>query len=206
MKKIVRGNDFTLRVPMRKIVDGEAQKFPLPACEEVAVNLVNAYRRRALSFVISAEDDSLIEARVESGQLSLGSYALEVKGRLFGSAWRSNEYEQIVLVDNNAEGDTSFEPQEGEDSVEMDTAVVVLPPTAELGNLIDGAQEAIKKADEAKAVADVAAGNANKAASDAAQATTDAATATARANAAAARCEGMSMDFDSATGEIVISQ
>ena len=206
MKKIVRGNDFTLRVPVRKIVGGEAQKFPLPACEEVAVNLVNAYRRRALSFVISAEDDSLIEARVESGQLSLGSYALEVKGRLFGSAWRSNEYEQIVLVDNNAEGDTSFEPQEGEDSVEMDTAVVVLPPTAELGNLIDGAQEAIKKADEAKAVADVAAGNANKAASDAAQATTDAASATARANAAAARCEGMNMDFDSATGEIVISQ
>ena len=118
MKKIVRGNDFTLRVPVRKIVGGEAQKFPLPACEEVAVNLVNAYRRRALSFVISAEDDSLIEARVESGQLSLGSYALEVKGRLFGSAWRSNEYEQIVLVDNNAEGDTSFEPQEGEESVE----------------------------------------------------------------------------------------
>ena len=59
---------------------------------------------------------------------------------------------------------------------------------------------------EAKAVADVAAGNANKAACDAAQATTAAATATARANAAAARCEGMSMDFDSATGEIVISQ
>ena len=206
MKKIVRGNDFTLRVPVRKIVGGEAQKFPLPACEEVAVNLVNAYHRRALSFVISAEDDSLIEARVESGQLSLGSYALEVKGRLFGSAWRSNEYEQIVLVDNNAEGDTSFEPQEGEDSVEMDTAVVVLPPTAELGNLIDGAQEAIKKADEAKAVEDVAAGNANKAASAASQATTDAATATARANAAAARCEGMSMDFDSESGEIVISQ
>ena len=44
MKKIVRGNDFTLRVPVRKIVGGEAEKFPLPACEEIEVNLVNAFR------------------------------------------------------------------------------------------------------------------------------------------------------------------
>lgn len=44
MKKIVRGNDFTLRVPVRRIVNGEKQRFPLPACEEIEVNLVNAFR------------------------------------------------------------------------------------------------------------------------------------------------------------------
>lgn len=28
MKKIVRGNDFTLRVPVRRIVNGEKESFP----------------------------------------------------------------------------------------------------------------------------------------------------------------------------------
>lgn len=144
MKKIVRGNDFTLRIPVRKIVGGQMEKFPLPACEEVEVNLVNAFRRRKLTFAISAEDDSLIEATVRSSEMALGSYALEVHGKLFGCSWRSNEYEQIMLVDNNAKGDTAFgEVIEGEDSVEMDTAIVVLPPSMELGKLIESAGEAI---------------------------------------------------------------
>lgn len=169
MKKIVRGNDFTLRVPVRKIVGGEAEKFPLPACEEVEVNLVNAFRRRRMAHTIGVEDDSLLEVRVQSSEMALGAYALEVKGKLFGCAWRSNEYEQIQLVDNNASGDTVFEPQEGEDSVEMDTAVVVLPPTVELGNLITGANEAIEKANVAT---DRATASADKAAADAEQRTT----------------------------------
>lgn len=176
MKKIVRGNDFTLRVPVRKIVGGEAEKFPLPACEEVEVNLVNAFRRRKMTHTIGVEDDSLLEVRVHSSEMALGAYALEVKGKLFGCAWRSNEYEQIMLVDNNASGDTVFEPQEGEDSVEMDTAVVVLPPTVELGNLITGANEAIEKANVATEKANASAGKADKAAVKAEQRTTAAIT------------------------------
>ena len=61
MKKIVRGNDFTLRVPVRKIVNGEKERFPLPACEEIEVNLVNAFRRRRMAHTIGVEDDSLLE-------------------------------------------------------------------------------------------------------------------------------------------------
>lgn len=34
MKKIVKGNDFTLRIPVMKMVEGEAQAFPLPACTD----------------------------------------------------------------------------------------------------------------------------------------------------------------------------
>lgn len=222
MKKIVRGNDFTLRVPVRKIVGGEAEKFPLPACEEVEVNLVNAFRRRRMAHTIGVEDDSLLEVRVQSSEMALGAYALEVKGKLFGCSWRSNEYEQIQLVDNNASGDTVFEPQEGEDSVEMDTAVVVLPPTVELGNLITGAHEAIEKAnmatDRANASADKAAdaiakndkatadavAKANTAADNAVKAKADADTATDRANKAAERCEGISVEFDEERGSLVI--
>ena len=222
MKKIVRGNDFTLRVPVRKIVGGEAEKFPLPACEEVEVNLVNAFRRRRMAHTIGVEDDSLLEVRVQSTEMALGAYALEVRGKLFGCSWRSNEYEQIMLVDNNAQGDTVFEPQEGEDSVEMDTAVVVLPPTVELGNLITGASEAIEKANVAteranasadkaaaaiakndKATADAVA-KANTAADNAVKAKANADTATQRANTAAERCEGISVEFDEERGSLVI--
>lgn len=153
MKKIVRGNDFTLRIPVRKIVNGEKEIFPLPACEEIEVNLVNAFRRRRMAHTIGVEDDSLLEVSVHSSEMALGAYALEVKGKLFGRSWRSNEYEQIMLVDNNASGDTEFgETDEGEDSVEMDTAIVVLAPVTVVdGNfevLIDKAvSESEKKTD-----------------------------------------------------------
>lgn len=141
MKKIVRGNDFMLRVPVRRIVNGEKERFTLPACEEIEVNLVNAYRRRKMPHTIGVEDDSLLEVSVHSSEMALGAYALEVKGKLFGCSWRSNEYEQIMLVDNNASGDTEFgETDEGEDSVEMDTALVVLAPVT----VIDGNFEVLK--------------------------------------------------------------
>lgn len=197
MKKIVRGNDFTMRVPVRKIVGGEAEKFPLPACEEVEVNLVNAFRRRRMAHTIGVEDDSLLVVRVQSSEMALGAYALEVKGKLFGCSWRSNEYEQIMLVDNNAQGDTVFEPQEGEDSVEMDTAVVVLPPTVELGNLITGANEAIEKANVATERANASADKADKAAAEAKK-TADAAASEAKATADAAAAEAKKTANDAA--------
>lgn len=151
MKNIVRGNDFTLRIPVRKMVNGESFAFPLPGCTDVAVNVVNSYRRVSLTYSIDVKEDNVLLARVEGDRLACGVYALEVKGKLFGNDWRSNEYEQFGIVDNNAAGDTVFEPQEGEDSVEMDTAMVVLAPDVELTNLINGANEAIKKAEQTEA-------------------------------------------------------
>lgn len=149
MKKIVRGNDFTLRVPVMKIVDGERVAFPLPGCTDIKVNVVNQYRRIALSYTIDVSEDNVLLARVEGDKVAVGTYALEVKGKIFGNDWRSNEYEQFQIVDNNAAGDTVFEPQEGEDSVEMDTALVVLAPAVELGNLIKDAEETVADTKEA---------------------------------------------------------
>ena len=149
MKKIVRGNDFTLRIPVMKIVNGERVAFPLPGCTDIKVNVVNQYRRVALGYTIDVSADNVLLARVEGDRVAVGTYALEVKGKLFGNDWRSNEYEQFQLVDNNAAGDTVFEPHEGEDSVEMDTALVVLAPAAELGNLIKDAEETIADTKEA---------------------------------------------------------
>ena len=165
MKKIVRGNDFTLRIPVKKIVNGEQVAFPLPACTDIVVNIVNQYRRVALSYTIDTAEDNIINARVEGDAVSVGTYALEVRGKIFGNDWRSKEYEQFSIVDNNASGDTAFNGEliEGEDSVEMDTAMVILPPSVELSDLISDTNEALGKIDGAVSKTDEAVKKANDA-------------------------------------------
>lgn len=162
MKRIVRGNDFTMRIPVVKIVDGEKVAFPLPGCTDIVVRLCSAYRRLELAYTIDAKEDNVIVARVEGDRIPLGTYALEVRGKIFGNDWRSNEYEQVAIVDRNADADTELgETDEGENSVEMDTAVVVLPPDRELEALVKEAQaqnkamselsDAIKASEEGRA-------------------------------------------------------
>lgn len=162
MKRIVRGNDFTMRIPVVKIVDGEKVAFPLPGCTDIVVRLCSAYRRLELAHTIDAKEDNVIVARVEGDRIPLGTYALEVRGKIFGNDWRSNEYEQVAIVDRNADADTELgETDEGENSVEMDTAVVVLPPDRELEALVKEAQaqnkamselsDAIKASEEGRA-------------------------------------------------------
>lgn len=153
MKKIVRGNDFTLRIPVKKIVNGEQVAFPLPACTDIVVNIVNQYRRVNLAYSIDTAEDNIINARVEGDAVSVGTYALEVRGKIFGNDWRSKEYEQFQIVDNNASGDTAFNGEliEGEDSMEMNTALVILPPTVELTQLITDTNTALETAKQTDA-------------------------------------------------------
>lgn len=149
MKKIVKGNDFTLRIPVMKMVEGQAKAFPLPACTDVVVQVCNQFKRIPLAFEIDVKEDNVLLARVEGDKMSLGTYAIEVKGKIFGNDWRSNEYPQFAIVSNNADADTAFgETDEGDNSVEMDTAMVILPPTVELSDLIDKANETLKTSKE----------------------------------------------------------
>ena len=145
-----------MRIPVCKMEGGEPIPYPLPACTDIVVNLVNAFRRRPLSFTIDVANDNIILAKVEAN-LPCATYALEVKGKCLGNDWRSNEYEQIQIVDNNASADYNFsELQEGENSVDMNTAIIILAPTAELSGLIADtkatltqAEETIRKANDA---------------------------------------------------------
>lgn len=150
MKKIVKGNDFTLRIPVMKMVEGQAQAFPLPACTDVVVQVCNQFKRIPLAFEVDVKEDNVLLARVEGDKISLGTYAIEVKGKIFGNDWRSNEYPQFAIVSNNADADTEFgETDEGDNSVEMDTAMVILPPSVELSDLISDTNEALGKVDGA---------------------------------------------------------
>lgn len=145
MKKIVKGNDFALRIPVMKMVDGQAHAFPLPACTDVVVQVCNQFRRIPLAFEIDVKEDNVLLARVEGDKMSIGTYAIEVKGKIFGNDWRSNEYPQFSIVAKNADADTEFgTTDEGDNSVEMDTAMVILPPSVELSDLINKANDALK--------------------------------------------------------------
>lgn len=159
MKKIVRGNDFTLRIPVKKIVNGEQVSFPLTDCTDIAVHVVSKYKRTALPFSIDKESNDVLLADVDGTTLSLGTYALEVTGVLEGANWRSYEYEQFAIVDNNASSDTVFETTQpdGDTNIEgdngdnankgcmdvkiegfaVDTALVVLPPISARATIIE---------------------------------------------------------------------
>lgn len=54
MKKIVKGNDFTLRIPVMKMVEGQPQAFPLPACTDVVVQVCNLFKRIPLALEMYA--------------------------------------------------------------------------------------------------------------------------------------------------------
>lgn len=150
MKKIVKGNDFTLKIPVMKMVEGQGQSFPLPACTDIVVQVCNQFKRIPLAYDIDVKEDNVLLARVEGDKMSLGTYAIEVKGKIFGNDWRSNEYPQFAIVANNADADTEFcETDEGDNSVEMDTAMVILPPSVELSDLISDTNEALGKVDSA---------------------------------------------------------
>ena len=166
MKKIVKGNDFTLKIPVMKMVEGQAKAFPLPACTDVVVQVCNQFKRIPLVFEIDVKEDNVLLAKVEGDKMSLGTYAIEVKGKIFGNDWRSNEYPQFSIVANNADADTEFgETDEGDNSVEMDTAMVILPPTVELSDLISDTNEALGKVDGAISKTDEAVKKANDAVS-----------------------------------------
>lgn len=159
MKKIVRGNDFTLRIPVKKIVNGEQVSFPLSDCTDIAVHVVSKYKRTALPYTIDKESNDVLLADVDGTALSLGTYALEVTGVSEGANWRSYEYEQFAIVDNNASSDTIFEggTTEGDTNIEgdnggnankgcmdvkiegfaVDTALVVLPPVSARATIIE---------------------------------------------------------------------
>ena len=155
MKHITKGNDFTMRIPVVRIYNGERIPMPLPACTDIIVNICSPYRRISLAYSIDVAEDNVILAKVEGDQLYVGKYALEVKGKIGGVDWRSNEYEQIAIVDNNASADTSFiVTEEGEDSLLMDTAVAILAPDTGLYDKVLTAEEAREVAENARVEAE----------------------------------------------------
>lgn len=142
MKKIVKGNDFSLAIPMAR-VDGETREaLDLTQCTDIAVRLCSAYRRIVLEHSIEGADKATLVARVEGEQLSLGTYAIEVVGKVNGNDWRTYDCGAIQIVECNHDADSDLGDIIEGDRIEMDEASVVsaAPLFAPKGEWAEGTQ------------------------------------------------------------------
>lgn len=123
------------------------------------MHVVSKYKRTALPYTIDKESNDVLLADVDGTTLSLGTYALEVTGVSEGANWRSYEYEQFAIVDNNASSDTVFEDNTADNNTNIegdngdnankgcmdvkiegfavDVALVVLPPVSSRATIIE---------------------------------------------------------------------
>lgn len=65
MKKLVRGNDFTLRIAFKHVTDDGTEPFDVTKSDGVTVSLVNGYKRYVLESHVAEDDGSVAVARVE---------------------------------------------------------------------------------------------------------------------------------------------
>lgn len=108
MKKIVRGNDFTLRIAQKRQTADGSEAIDVTKSEGVSVSSANGYKRYVLESQVSADDDSVVTARVEGDQIPCGTYAVEVKGLQGGNDWRTAEVGQLQVVEWNHDADTDL--------------------------------------------------------------------------------------------------
>lgn len=144
MNRIVRGNDFMLRVPLARCVNGVTEAFDLSLCTDIAVSICNSYKRMPLVFSMDESEKNVLMARVEGDMLSLGTYSLEVKGKLNGNDWRSFEENIFEIVNDNASADSNLEKDD-----KVDVAMVIVSPD-HLGNMaskndIKAVRQSVKK-------------------------------------------------------------
>jgi len=125
--RIVRDNDFYLKVPVRSIIffrDGTntvvrgTHPVNLAGCSSISVNLVcSCDSNIPVSFTIN---DSELRVKCAAG-LECGWYGLEVRYEYSGRKYRSYERKVFKIVENNAKSFVSGEQYEGEQSYVVDT-------------------------------------------------------------------------------------
>lgn len=105
MRKILRGNDFVLRIKLNRVTPEGTEGFKLTDCSGLTVRLVGAFRRYVLESVVSEDDASVLLARVEGDKVALGVYGVEVVGRIGGDDWRSYKCGQVGIVECEEDAD-----------------------------------------------------------------------------------------------------
>ena len=130
--KIVRGNDFYLMVPVRRIIFttdeyGDevklGERMHLGESSTLNVCLISGDEERGVSlpYVVSEDDDSKLIVKVFGGKLQEGWYGLEVSGTYEGRRFRSFERKVFEVVENNGKSFASGSMYAGETSYQTDT-------------------------------------------------------------------------------------
>ncbi len=129
--RIVRGNDFYLMIPVRRIIfttDEYSNDVPLQErmylseCSVLEAHLIGEDERPTpLPFTVSQDDDSQLVVKVLGANLSVGWYGIEIVGTFQGRRFRSYERKVFKVVENNAKGYASGSMYAGESSYQIDT-------------------------------------------------------------------------------------
>ncbi len=129
--RIVRGNDFYLTVPIRRIfltTDEYSndvvlqERMYLNECSVLGVRLIGEDERgQSLPFVVSPDDESQLIVKVLGCNLECGWYGLEVTGTMGGRRFRSYERKVFKTVENNGRSFVSGSMFAGEASYQVET-------------------------------------------------------------------------------------
>lgn len=125
--KIVRGNDFYLRIPVYRAspeLSGSgvytAQNMALDECSNLSVSLLcGCGKTVSLSFSLCEGESGVIVTRVP-GNLQCGWYGIEICGVLCGHRFRSYERKVFKIVENNGSSYVSASTYGGERSYQVD--------------------------------------------------------------------------------------
>ncbi len=127
--KIVRGNDFYLRIPVNRILYSSSEQkdavptalsMPLDECTNLRVCLL-CECGRSVEIVYELPDSAPgeIVAKVP-GMLKCGWYGMEISGELLGRQFRSYERKVFKIVENNGSSYVSPSVYNGESSYLID--------------------------------------------------------------------------------------
>ena len=134
--RIVRGNDFYLMVPVRRVVFTKdehneevklAERMYLKECSVLSVRMIGCDQENGidLPFTVSEDDDSKLVVKIFGTKLHEGWYGLEVTGTYQGRRFRSYERKVFKVVENNSKGFATGSMYAGESSYQIDTMWVL---------------------------------------------------------------------------------
>ncbi len=130
--KIVRGNDFCLIVPIRRILFGPVNEYgervpvstriDLNDCSILSVNIVNEFEeKQPIAFSVTHGDESSLIVKIKGDRICEGWYGVEVRFTYDGRRSRSYERRVFKIVENNGKSFVDGSMYAGEMSYQVDT-------------------------------------------------------------------------------------
>lgn len=126
MISIVRGNDFTLIIPLEKLIIESGNKIVVPfypGDAELTVYLINDISKTKVACIL---EDNILRVEVKRKNISNGLYGIEIIAIKDGINMRSMNVGQFRIVESNDKADYSDAVEFGVDVHQLQSQVFVL--------------------------------------------------------------------------------
>lgn len=106
MKKIVKGNDFLMKITISNLQTNE--EFDLTKCENISVGLTQGYY--VYDCNILQIDTDILWVRVEGDEIKSGIFGISIKGKYNSNDWRFTDNKSIEIVEEATTDDEVSDP------------------------------------------------------------------------------------------------